>query len=186
MLLELSQFREPRVHVARVYEPDAAGVVHGLTPAGEQEPFRLAGPVQLSFDVLKDGTHYRLVGRAVARLSLDCGRCLEPYDFPVDAPFDLLYVPHAENVAADEEAEVEEDDLGTAYYRDERIDLGQLLREQLYLAIPMKPLCRESCRGLCPQCGTNFNTGACGCTQAWTDPRFEGLSALAGKRDGDA
>lgn len=188
MLLDLSQFRGPCAHVERQYEPDGAGVVHGLTPPGEQEAFRVAEPVRLSFDVLKDGTHYRLVGRVATRLSLDCGRCLEPFDFPVDAPFDLLYVPHAENQAApgEEEREVEEDDLGTAYYRDERIDLGQLLREQFYLAVPMKPLCRDACRGLCPRCGTNLNTGTCECTETWTDPRLEGLRALAGKRDGDA
>ncbi len=187
MLLDLSQFRAPLTHVERTVEPDGAGVVPGVTPPGEQEAFRVTEPVRLSFDVLKDGKNYRLVGRAATRLSLDCGRCLDPYDFPIDAAFDLFYVPHAETeAAAGEEAEVEEDDLGTAYYRDERIDLGQLLREQLYLAVPMKPLCRESCRGLCPQCGTNLNTGTCACTQTWTDPRLEVLRPLAGKRDGDA
>lgn len=186
MLLDLSQFREPRTHVERTYAPDADGVVHGMTPPGEREVFRVIEPVRLSFEILKDGTHHRLVGRAASRLSLDCGRCLEPYDFVLDAAFDLLYVPHAENAAAEEEVEVEEDDLGTAYYRDERIDLGQLLREQFYLAVPMKPLCRESCRGLCPQCGTNLNTGTCACTQTWTDSRLEGLRALRGKADGEA
>jgi uncharacterized protein len=185
MLLDLSQFREPRSHVERTYVPDEAGVVHGLTPSGEQEGFRVIEPVRLSFDVLKDGAHYRLVGRAATRLSLDCSRCVEPFPFAVDAAFDLLYVPHAENTAAEEEIEVEEDDLSTAYYRDERIDLGQLLREQFYLAIPMKPLCREACRGLCPQCGQNLDAGTCACTPTWTDPRLEGLRAL-GKRDGEA
>lgn len=186
MLLDLSQFRDLRTHVERVYAPDASGVVHGMTPSGEQEAFRVVEPVRLSFDVLKDGQRYRLVGRAVSRLSLDCSRCVEPYDFSVDAAFDLLYVPHAENTAANEETEVEEDDLGTAYYRDERIDLGQLLREQFYLVVPMKPLCREDCRGLCPHCGTNLNTGTCGCAENWTDPRLEGLRALGSTRDGEA
>lgn len=186
MLLDLSQFREPRAHVERTYVPDAAGVVHGLTPAGEQEAFRVIEPVRLSFDVLKDGTHYRLVGRVAGRLWLDCSRCLEAFEFPVDAAFDLLYVPHTENEAAGEEREVEEDDLGTSYYQDERIDLGQLLREQFYLAVPMKPLCRDACRGLCPRCGTNLNADTCGCTETWTDPRLEGLRALAGKPDSGA
>ncbi|HOC17310.1 MAG TPA: DUF177 domain-containing protein [Vicinamibacterales bacterium] len=186
MFLDLSQFREPRTHVERTFEPDEGGVVHGLTPEGEREAFGVMEPVRLSFDLLKDGKNYRLAGRVATRLSLDCSRCLEPFEFPVDGTFDLLYVPHAENAAPGEEIEVEEDDLGTAYYRDERIDLGQLLREQFYLAIPMKPLCRESCRGLCPQCGTNLNTGTCACTNSWTDPRLEGLRALANRRDGEA
>ncbi|MBP1634662.1 MAG: hypothetical protein H6Q10_1236 [Acidobacteria bacterium] len=186
MFLDLNRFREPRAHVERTYAPDASGVVHGLTPAGEQESFRVMEPVRLALDVLRDGTRYRLAGRVATRLSLDCSRCLEAYPFPVDAPFDLLYAPHTENAAADEENQIEEEDLGTAYYRDERIDLGQLQREQFYLAIPMKPLCRESCRGLCPQCGANLNTGTCGCTTTWTDPRLEELRAPGAKRDGEA
>ena len=83
---------------------------------------------------------------------------------PVDAPFDLLYLPHAEN-AGEGEVEVEDDDLTTAFYRDDEIDLGQLMREQFYLALPMKPLCREACQGLCPQCGTNLNSGTCDCAR---------------------
>ena len=183
MLLDLSQFREARARVARTYGPTPDGRVPGLTLEGEREGFRVLEPVQLSFDVFKDGGQYRLVGRVATRLSLDCSRCLEAYSYPVDADFDLLYVPHSENVAADAEVEVEEDDLGTAYYRDEQIDLGQLLREQFYLALPMKPLCREECRGLCPQCGTNLNTATCDCVQEWVDPRLEALRALGNRGD---
>ena len=71
---------------------------------------------------------------------------------------------HTQN-AGEGEVEVEDDDLTTAFYSDEQIDLGQLVLEQFYLAVPMKPLCRESCRGLCPECGTNLNTGTCSCTR---------------------
>ena len=76
------------------------------------------------------------------------------------------------------EHEIEEDDLSTAFYRDETIDLGELVREQFYLVLPMKPLCTEGCRGLCPQCGTNLNRGACDCRGVWQDPRLEGLKAF--------
>ena len=76
----------------------------------------------------------------------------------MDAPFDLRYLPASE-MSTEAEREVEDDDLETSYYRDDQIDLNELLREQFYLALPMKPLCREDCKGLCPQCGTNLNTG---------------------------
>ena len=78
----------------------------------------------------------------------------------------------------EEEREVEEDDLETSYYRDDQIDLSELMREQFYLALPMKPLCREDCKGLCPQCGTNLNTGTCDCAPAWDDPRLAPLKQL--------
>jgi uncharacterized protein len=76
------------------------------------------------------------------------------------------------------EREVEEDDLSTAFYENDEIDLGQLMREQFYLSLPMKPLCLDDCQGLCPQCGTNLNRGTCGCQRTWEDPRFAPLRAL--------
>jgi uncharacterized protein len=173
MLFDLSQLREARTHVARTYEPSAFA-------AGDEDAYRVVEPVQLDFDVQKAGTQFRVVGKVRTALALNCGRCLEDFTMPVDASFDLLYLPHAEN-QGEGEVEVEDEDLSTAYYSDEEIDLGQLMREQFYLALPMKPLCRESCRGLCPQCGTNLNSGTCDCSPTWTDPRLEGLRALSDK-----
>ena len=96
---------------------------------------------------------------------------------PVDAAFDLRFLPAAE-MAEDGEREVQDEDLDTSYYRDDQIDLNELLREQFYLALPMKPLCRDDCKGLCPQCGTNWNTGTCTCTTEWEDPRLAALKGL--------
>ena len=98
--------------------------------------------------------------RAASRrtLELPCSRCLEPFTWPVDAAFDLRYQPRTTNTG-EGEREVEEDDLTTAFYENDEIDLGQLMREQFYLSLPMKPLCRDDCKGLCPQCGTNLNRG---------------------------
>ena len=95
---------------------------------------------------------------------------------PVDAPFDLRYQPHT--AAAAEEREVEEDDLSTAFYENDEIDLGQLMSEQLYLSLPMKPLCADDCKGLCSQCGTNLNRSTCTCNPHWEDPRLAALKAL--------
>ena len=71
------------------------------------------------------------------------------------------------------------------FYRDEQIDLNELLREQFYLALPMKPLCSEGCKGICPQCGTNRNAANCDCSPQWEDPRMAGLKTLL-KRNDDA
>ena len=178
MLLELSQMRGAHEKIVREYEP-------GAFEGTEDEGFRVTAPVRLVLDINKDGNQYRLVGSATTTLTLACGRCLEDFELPVNASFDLLYAPHTEN-AEEGEVEVEDDDLNTAYYRDDRIDLGQLLREQCYLALPMKPLCTEACRGLCPECGTNLNTGSCSCERTWTDPRLEGLRALLDKDKGNS
>jgi uncharacterized protein len=110
-------------------------------------------------------------------LELSCSRCLEPYRFPIDASFDQRYLPSSE-ASTDVEREIEENDLETSYYHEDQIDLNELMREQFYLALPMKPLCLEGCKGLCAQCGTNLNTSTCECAPVWEDPRLAALKAL--------
>lgn len=171
MLLELRRIKAPREHVERTYEPSAF--------AGRSEDYRVAAPVALAFDLEKKGDRCHLVGRATTTLELACSRCLEPFAWPVDAAFDLRYAPQTANTG-DGEQEVAEDDLDVAFYEGDTIDLGQLLREQFYLSLPMKPLCRAECLGLCPVCGTNRNTGACGCQPQWEDPRLAPLKGLLG------
>jgi uncharacterized protein len=168
MLLDLSRLRGALERVERTWSP---------TSFDSTDDFVVSSPVTFAADVHKDKQTYRIVGHAAAMLELTCSRCAESFRVPVDAAFDLRYVPHSENTG-EQEREVEEDDLTTAYYRDETIDLGELVREQFYLALPMKPLCAEACKGLCPQCGMNLNQGTCDCHQEWQDPRFEALRAL--------
>jgi uncharacterized protein len=172
MFLDLSRIKTPHERYEKVYEPEAF--------ADEQQNFLVVAPVALAFDIFKDKHQFHLVGSVKTTLELPCSRCLEPYTLPVDSAFDLRYLPHALN-EGEGEREVEEDDLTTAFYENEQIDLGQLIREQLYLAMPMKPLCRDGCKGLCPECGTNLNRGTCDCRHHWDDPRLAALKAL--KRD---
>jgi uncharacterized protein len=140
--------------------------------------------VALEGRIFKDKDRFRLVGTVETELELVCSRCLESFRLPVRAEFDVRYLPHSENTG--DEREVEEDDLSVAFYRDETIDLGQLLDEQFYLALPMKPLCRDDCKGLCPICGVNWNVETCGCQARWEDPRLAGLKALMNRDTNDA
>jgi uncharacterized protein len=133
--------------------------------------------VALAFDILKDKVQFRLVGAVQTTLELTCSRCLEPFPLPMDAAFDLRYQPHVANTG-EGEREIEEDDLTTAFYENNTIDLGQLMREQFYLTLPMKPLCRVACLGLCAMCGANLNRGTCGCKREWEDPRLAVLKKL--------
>jgi len=174
MFLNLNEIREAHERVEQVYQPAAF-----RERAEEADSFHVVGPVTLTFDIHKDKDEFHLIGTIRGRLELDCSRCLEPFEWPMDAPFDLRYQPRARNTG-EGEREIEEDDLSTAFYDHERIDLGQLMREQFYLAMPMKPLCGELCRGLCPVCGTNLNASTCDCKRDWDDPR---LAALKGLRD---
>jgi uncharacterized protein len=174
MILELSHIRQPEIEISRRYEPQAF--------AGRENQFRVAAPVALAMRVHKDRDRFRLVGTVSTVLELTCSRCVEAFRMPVDAAFDVRYLPQSEN--AGDEREIEEDDLSDAFYRDEAIDLGQLMDEQFYLALPMKPLCRPACKGLCPSCGANLNDETCECQVRWEDPRLAALKALM-NRDKD-
>ncbi len=182
MLLELSKIQSPRERFDFTYPPSALDTT--------DDEFDVVEPMRLELEVQKAGSasrrghqdgmqgdRLRLAGHARTTLEVICGRCLEPYRIPIDAAFDLSYIPQTDNTG-EGEREIQDDDLSTAYYKAEGIDLSELLREQFYLALPMKPLCSEDCKGLCPQCGTNLNRETCDCKPTWEDPRLAGLKAL--------
>ena len=173
-MLDLRRIRTPHERYEKVYPADAFPV---------DSAYAVVAPVDLAFDIFKDKQTFRLSGTVKTTLRLPCSRCLEPFALPVDSAFELRYQPHAENAAksGDEEDEIEEDDLSTAFYENDEIDLGQLMREQFLLSLPMKPLCSDDCKGLCPICGTNLNRGACECKREWDDPRLAALKQLRTK-----
>lgn len=181
MRLELSHIRQPETAFHQVYQP--------ADLSGRDEEYLVTAPVDLRMVIHKDQDRFRLAGTVKTDLELACSRCLEAFTLPVDREFDLRFLPagtaEPETDAEDEEIEVEDDDVSLTFYRDEQIDLNELLREQFYLALPMKPLCSEACRGICPQCGTNRNTAPCACSPQWEDPRLAGLKTLL-KRNDDA
>ena len=180
MRLELSHIRQPETEFSKVFPPAEL--------PGEGEEYRVIAPVDLRMVIHKDHDRFRLVGTVKTELELACSRCLEPFVLPVDREFDLRFLPAGAAEPEpddDEETEVEDDDVAMTFYRDEQIDLNELLREQFYLALPMKPLCVPTCQGICPQCGTNRNTAPCDCSPHWEDPRMAGLKKLL-KRNDDA
>ncbi|RPI48951.1 MAG: DUF177 domain-containing protein [Acidobacteria bacterium] len=171
MQLSLRSLQDAHEHFDKRFEPS-------LFPRADGDLFRVVSPVTLSFDVDRQETgRYRVAGHLTGEIELTCSRCLEPFTMPIATDFDLRYVPRLEN-AGEGEREVAEDDLATAFYENDEIDLSHLIMEQFQLALPMKPLCMEGCKGLCPQCGTNLNTGSCDCRQEWEDPRLAALKAM--------
>ena len=171
MRLDLSKLHGKREHFERTFQPSV------FDP--QDDDYRVATPVELSLDVEKAGLGLFLItGRAVTRLQLECGRCLEEIEVPVAARFELRYVPEEQGAASAPEHEIKDDDLTTAFYREDTLDVIEMLREQFLLALPMKPLCAESCRGLCPECGANLNRTECGCQPTWEDPRLAPLKGL--------
>lgn len=137
---------------------------------------------------------YRLGRRLLFRgelqgsVDLACSRCLEGFEQAFDEPFQLLLEPARDRADVPESGILlDPDDMELGRWAGEELDFGAAVLEILALAWPMQPRCRDSCRGLCPVCGTNLNAQQCGCeTAAGTRP-FSGLRDLidrARKRDG--
>lgn len=159
-----------------------AGEVH----VEGEETFALQSGGRLVCHVERgDDASVHVRGSLAARLGLECGRCLVAFAFPVDQALDLFYLPHhATDEGPEEEDEVAlaDRDMVVAFYRENRLDLGEMVREQFFLALPMKRLCSEGCLGLCPTCGANRNQARCDCPPPAPDPRLSPLGALLGKR----
>jgi uncharacterized protein len=178
------------------------------TGTASDDEFSVLGPVTFKGTLARSGDRFQLKGRVTAALQLSCGRCLTPFPLPVNTTVDLLYIPERQPVTAvkadpakgsvkdaakgsakgpkasapEEEVELQDEDLDTAYYRDHVLDLADMLREQFYLALPMRPLCRLDCQGLCPTCGIDRNVDSCQCKTEWVDPRLSVLKALVTRK----
>jgi uncharacterized protein len=157
--------------------------------AGDRAGYRAREAAHVEAKLEKLERRIRVAAHAKAALTVSCGRCLSPTNVDVPVDFEITLVPSAEYDAASREAKKEGDkgpiggsfDLGAAEeetYSGKVIDLDPILREQVALALPGYPVCQESCKGLCPVCGTNLNERECGCDRHVPDPRWAALEKL--------
>uniref|UniRef100_A0A7V6DQL1 DUF177 domain-containing protein n=1 Tax=Desulfobacca acetoxidans TaxID=60893 RepID=A0A7V6DQL1_9BACT len=141
---------------------------------GEDPDLEFSAPGTLNVRVhLERHGHDILVrGHLDGMLSLMCSRCLVSFDYPVAADFDLLLAP-APGQAGPADEELTKADLDRDFYSGETVNLESIVREQVLLTLPLKPLCAEACKGLCPRCGADLNQETCQC------PAEESTSPLA-------
>jgi uncharacterized protein len=145
------------------------------------ERVRLLDPPEISGQITRKGSEIFLSGRLVTRAEVDCDRCLKSVEVPVRANFNLQYVTAAEYETI-HAAELEETDLALSVFDGEGIDVDEIVREQVLLAVPTRLLCREGCKGFCPTCGADRNLKECGCRTEETDPRWAGLKELTNRK----
>ena len=146
----------------------------------EDEHAELVSDVRAWGRASRKGEEVRVRGSLQTSVELRCDRCLGPVPAPISVDFVANFV-RAGNPAA-EAKELHEEDLEFAVYDGDSVDLDELVREQILLALPARQLCRDDCRGLCPSCAKNLNTESCDCARQGTDPRW---AALADIKDRD-
>jgi uncharacterized protein len=141
----------------------------GLLPDGEEPDFSLPR-IDVSGFIKKAEQNLFISGTIETVMETQCCRCLEEARLPLKAGFSYTLLPETEPVKADIELKTEDIEVG--YYSGEVIDLAPIIFEQIMLQIPMKALCGESCRGLCPHCGINLNVESCDCRSDFIDERL--------------
>lgn len=137
----------------------------------------LTGDAVLKGEIVADEKRIRLTGSIGADLELGCTRCLEPVRHTAEIDFEDIFIgPEDEPLVAD--AEVPTSDLDESIAVTGEIDLAETVREQILLALPEQIYCRDDCKGLCPQCGSNRNLIDCSCAREEIDPRWAALKDL--------
>lgn len=139
--------------------------------------FALDEPPFIAGRVKRTGMDIHLNGELKAALHVPCDRCLRDVAVQINQTANLVFIPMEAERVAKGERELHEGDLEFSYYENDELDVDQLIREQLELALPVRVLCQTECCGLCPQCGADLNTDACDC-QPFTDPRWQELAEL--------
>ena len=143
----------------------------------EDERLQLVQPPVVSGEIRREDRRAHVQGRVAARVQLECDRCLNLIDLPVDSSFDLEYVTQ-QDYQAQQAVELTEDDLDLTVFDGEVIDIDALVTEEILLAVPDHVLCQENCKGICPGCGADRNSVDCSCHTEDTDPRWAGLKEL--------
>jgi uncharacterized protein len=140
---------------------------------------RQQGPLLVSgrADLLSSVEEIRVRGKLSAVIEAECERCLEPASCAIERPFDLFYRPETESEAHGE-VEIDDGEAELAFYEGDGLELTDILREQILLALPMQRLCRNDCQGLCPNCGVIRNRETCSCVLKLEDERWAGLRSL--------
>lgn len=154
MLISRHALERHRIVIDKAYEPGALNY-HGAE-------FRQTDTLTVKAVAELAGEEIRIRGFLKNRIEAACDRCLNAVSLPVERDFDLTYRPVG-TIAREEEMELPEGELDIGFYHGDGIDLGDVLAEQVILALPMKVVCREDCLGLCPSCGADRNAGACSC-----------------------
>jgi uncharacterized protein len=157
-----------------VYE-ESTSELNPLLAHGPVHDFSFVGPAAVQLRYYRAGQEIFLEGELRATVVGQCARCLESFEFAHTPRFSFIMVPR-QGSWAEEDLDGGGGDL--TWYEGEEIDVSPMLRERMLLALPTLPLCRENCRGLCPQCGRDLNLGPCECPAAEADPRFAVLRAL--------
>jgi uncharacterized protein len=167
VFIEIEDLKPEPLHVHHVYSIREINFSH--------EDAVLSEPVATDFVLTHKDRNLRVGGTFKTAIRFTCSRCTKEFSRSLAARFDLSYLPQPTWSNEDTEIELRYEDMDIAYYDGIALDVDLMVMEQIELALPMKFVCREDCKGLCYRCGADLNQGPCLCRNEVTDPRLSVL-----------
>ena len=162
--------------------PDEGLALDYHEPAGSfdylnnEEGAKIVGPIAVAFQAQKGSGGIAVSGQLQGSAVMTCSRCLDEFTEDISHEFSYNCLPR--EAIEEEKEELTLESMDICYYSGGEIDITALVHEQVALALPMRPLCKEGCKGLCPECGANLNKSDCGCQTGPIDLRLSALKNL--------
>ena len=148
-------------------------VLVGMETAGECS---FTSPIHYDVSVAREFDHLRVAGSVNTSVEMCCSRCLATFESTIKSDFTIFFRRGtAEESTSEEETELSEQDLISATYFGDEIDLTHEIEEQVAMEVPLQPLCRNACKGLCPECGIDLNQAKCSCSDKQFNFKFNAL-----------
>jgi DUF177 domain-containing protein len=178
MKIEIQNIPEQGMDVA--YQRDAQDFT-ALKDLAETEGYEFINPIDIVLRIEPERDMIFVNGRIVSTLRVMCSRCLAPFEIPLKQGFNVRFsrkIPQDVHPGDAEGVELTADEIGLAFYEGDAIDLRDAVQEQVVLALPYQPICREDCMGLCPRCGADLNVEVCQCSAQKQPGPFDILKNL--------
>jgi uncharacterized protein len=175
VFIEIADLKPEPLHVHHVYGAGEIPFKH--VDAG------LDAPVSIDFVLTHRDKNLRVGGTVETSIRFKCSRCMQEFSRPFSASFDLFYAPQPQWSSGDDEIELKYEDMEVAFYDGVLFDVDLMVLEQIELAMPMRFICREECKGLCYICGAELNTSACSCEREQSDSRLAALLEFRNRKE---
>ena len=178
LLIRIVDIPETGVFIEREDSPEVFPILKDLEKTGE---CKFITPIKLRVAVKAIGQMYRMKGSFSTDVQLTCSRCLSEFKKPLNDVLDMTFAHSGLDTADEDDCQDKEltaEEIEMTYFEGEEIDLKDVLQQQLIMSLSQRPLCKETCKGLCQQCGANLNDGNCRCTKDQINDRFEILKRL--------
>jgi len=173
VFIEIANLKPEPLHIKHVFQIGEIQFDH--------EDASLNEAVTADFIVTHKDRDLKVGGRVKTGIRFKCSRCIKEFQRPFSVDFDLIYLPQPKWSSKEAEIELSYEDMEVAYYDGINFDVDLMVLEQIELAMPMKFICQENCRGLCYKCGADLNDGSCLCNKEEMDSRLSVLLEFSRK-----